>query len=136
MLWGLPSMSILVSFYPSSQIEFPINRSAGANVNQTSSTNRTLWPLNGGSLELDLHHPWTYVFVNLGIGADYPAFNISLTNQPLNETGNGTLCLPQLAMPSSLGVVDGQKASIQVVTFGETGSALYNVSPGSCEKVG
>ncbi|KAN0099476.1 hypothetical protein V8E51_013251 [Hyaloscypha variabilis] len=27
-----------------------------ANVNQTSSTNRTMWPLTGGSLNLNLYH--------------------------------------------------------------------------------
>jgi hypothetical protein len=101
---------------------------SGANVNQTASTNRTIWPLTGGSLNLDLHHPWTYLFVNLGLGTDYPAFNISLIPQPLNETGNGTLCLPHILLPAGTGVVDGQNASIQVVTFGQTGSALYNVS--------
>jgi hypothetical protein len=105
---------------------------SGANVNQTASTNRTIWPLTGGSLNLDLHHPWTYFFVNLGLGTDYPTFNISLTPQPLNETGNGTLCLPHILLPAGMSVLDGQNASIQVVTFGQTGSALYNVSRATC----
>jgi len=87
---------------------------SGANVNQTASTNRTIWPLTGGSLNLDLHHPWTYFFVNLGLGTDYPTFNISLTPQPLNETGNGTLCLPHILLPAGMSVLDGQNASIQV----------------------
>lgn len=100
----------------------------GANVNQTATTNRTLWPLTGGSLTLDLHHPWTYVFVNLGLGTDYPTFNISLTTQLLNETGNGTLCLPKMTLPASVTPTSGQNASIQVVTIGQTGSALYNAS--------
>jgi hypothetical protein len=100
----------------------------GANVDQTSATNRTLWPLTGGSLLLDLHHPWTYFFVNLGLGTDYPTFNITLTQQLLNETGNGTLCMPQVLLPSSYTPSDGQNASIQVVTVGDSGSALYNVS--------
>jgi hypothetical protein len=104
--------------------------SSGANVNQTAQTNRTLWPLTGGSLSLDLHHPWTYYFVNLGLGTDYPAFNISLTPQPINETGNGTLCTPHVALPAGLTVTEGQNASIQIVTIGQTGSALYNVSFG------
>lgn len=103
-------------------------RSLGANVNQTEKTNRTIWPLTGGSLSLDLHHPWTYVFVNLGLGTNYPVFNISLTQQPLNETGNGTLCLPHLNLPAGVSPSDGANASIQVVTLGQSGSALYNVS--------
>ena len=101
---------------------------SGANVNQTSSTNRTMWPLTGGSLNLDLHHPWTYYFINLGLGTDYPTFNITLTNQLLNETGNGTLCMPKIVLPAGVTVSDGQNASIQVVTVGASGSALYNVS--------
>lgn len=104
--------------------------STGANVNQTAKTNRTVWPLTGGSLSLDLHHPWTYLFINLGVGTNYPTFNISLG--PLyNETGNGTLCLPQIALPTGLPIADGTNASIQVVTVGDRGSALYNVSPSS-----
>ncbi|RDL36398.1 uncharacterized protein BP5553_05750 [Venustampulla echinocandica] len=97
-----------------------------ANVNQTANTNRTIWPLTGGSLNLDLHHPWTYVFINLGLGTDYPSLNISLTPEFLNATGNGTLCLPEVKIPASVNVKDGQNATLQVVTLGETGSALYN----------
>ncbi|KAH8775958.1 hypothetical protein BGZ57DRAFT_887721 [Hyaloscypha finlandica] len=97
-----------------------------ANVNQTSATNRTIWPLTGGSLNLDLHHQWTYYFVNLGLGTNYPTFNISLTQQLLNETGNGTLCMPHIVLPAGLAISEGQNASIQVVTVGHTGSALYN----------
>ncbi|TVY78549.1 hypothetical protein LSUE1_G005642 [Lachnellula suecica] len=107
--------------YPTSELI-----SLGANVNQTAATNRTVWPLTGGSLNLDLHHPWSYIFINLGLGTDYPIFNISLTGQFLNETGNGTLCLPQLALPAEISPSDGSNASIQVVTLGQTGSALYN----------
>jgi hypothetical protein len=102
----------------------------GAGINQSiSANNRTLWPLAGGSLELDLHHPWTYIFVNLGLGSNVSTnFNITLFSLPLNETGNGTLCIPQVSIPAGL-VTDGMNASLQVVTSGSSGSALYNVSP-------
>ncbi|KAE9364387.1 hypothetical protein N431DRAFT_473978 [Stipitochalara longipes BDJ] len=137
----LASASVLASFaYAHFTIEYPEMRgdsfAAGAsqyiypcaNVNQTSSTNRTIWPLTGGSLNLDLHHQWTYYFVNLGLGTDNPTFNITLTQQLLNETGNGTLCMPKIVLPAGVTVSDGQNASIQVVTVGQSGSALYNVS--------
>jgi len=101
--------------------------SVGANVNHTAQTNRTLWPLTGGSISTDLHHPWTYLFVNLGLGTTPPSFNISLTRNLLNVTGNGTFCLPQVTLPAGVSVSDGQNASIQVVTVGQSGSALYNV---------
>ena len=53
-------------------------------------------------------------------------FNYTLTDPFWNSTGNGTLCVPSLALPVGLTVVDGTQASIQVVTMGEKGSALYN----------
>jgi hypothetical protein len=49
-----------------------------------------------------------------------------LTPQFLNETGNGTLCLPQVTLPIGL-ASDGVNASLQVVTLGDSGVALYNV---------
>ncbi|KAL1843560.1 hypothetical protein VTK73DRAFT_2812 [Phialemonium thermophilum] len=91
-----------------------------------NAENRTDWPLSGGSLKLDLHHPWTYIFVNLGIGANVTNFNYTLTPQFWNETGKGTLCVPELPLPDDLKPNDGDEASIQVVTLGESGSALYN----------
>lgn len=87
-----------------------------------------MWPLDGGSLSLMFHHEWTYAFINLGMGSNATVFNISVTELPLNETGNGTFCFPHVQLPTDLNLQDGQDASIQVVTVGETGSALYNVS--------
>lgn len=95
-----------------------------------SITNRTLWPLTGGSLSIDFHHPWTYVFINLGLGSNVTNFNITLNNgaRVLNETGNGTLCIDKFTLPSNLGLVNGQAASLQIATVGPNGDALYNVS--------
>ncbi|KAH8681857.1 hypothetical protein BX600DRAFT_505499 [Xylariales sp. PMI_506] len=86
--------------------------------------NRTDWPLTGGSVSLHLHHPWTYVFVNLGLGTNASNFNYSLTPSFVNVTGNGTYCFPVLPLPVE--VADGTNASLQVVTSGASGSALYN----------
>jgi hypothetical protein len=91
-----------------------------------STSPLTPWPLAGGSLKLDLHHPWTYLFVNLGLGPDVSNFNYTLTKPFWNATGNGTLCVPRLALPAGLPVRDGAQASLQVVTVGEDGNALYN----------
>ncbi|KAG5986772.1 hypothetical protein E4U54_005270 [Claviceps lovelessii] len=88
--------------------------------------NVTDWPLTGGSLQLSLHHPWTYVFVNLGLGPNTTDFNVTLTPELWNVTGKGTLCVDKLALPANLSVQDGALASLQVVTVGESGSALYN----------
>ncbi|KAJ4164788.1 hypothetical protein LMH87_006449 [Akanthomyces muscarius] len=86
--------------------------------------NTTEWPLDGGSLELDLHHPWTYVFVNLGLGGNTTNFNLTLTPDLWNTTGRGTFCVDKLAVPA--GIADGTRATLQVVTSGASGSALYN----------
>lgn len=86
--------------------------------------NTTDWPLVGGSLELDLHHPWTYVFVNLGLGGNATNFNVSLTPEFWNTTGKGTLCVEKMPVPE--GISDGTLASVQVVTLGASGAALYN----------
>ncbi len=53
-------------------------------------------------------------------------FNYTLTPNFWNETGNGTLCADRLPLPPGLTPSDGQRASLQVVTFGKSGSALYN----------
>ncbi|KAK5222902.1 hypothetical protein LTR72_005739 [Exophiala xenobiotica] len=108
---------------PASQYLFPC-----ANVNTTdeSNNNRTVWPLDGGSLVIDFHHPWTYVSFNLGLGSNTSTFNISLNPMLLNETGNGTICIPKWTLPAHLGIVDGDEASLQVITIGDSGTALYN----------
>ncbi|CAJ2500777.1 Uu.00g036300.m01.CDS01 [Anthostomella pinea] len=86
--------------------------------------NRTDWAIGGGSLSLDLHHPWSYLYVNLGLGENVTNFNVSLTPSLTNVTGNGTFCIPQLLIPVSIS--DGQSATIQVVTSGASGAAMYN----------
>ncbi|EWZ86896.1 hypothetical protein BFJ68_g6769 [Fusarium oxysporum] len=88
--------------------------------------NLTDWPLDGGALTLDLHHEWTYIFVNLGLGENSTNFNISLTPEFLNATNSGTLFIDKLELPSDVKPKDGDIASIQVVTVGDTGNALYN----------
>ncbi|TEY58812.1 hypothetical protein BOTCAL_0199g00010 [Botryotinia calthae] len=108
---------------PASQWEYPC-----ANINTTE--NRTLYPTTSFPINLDLHHAWTYVFINLGLGINGSSnLNISLTPSPLNTTGSGYLCLSDFDLPSGVILEDGMNATIQVVTVGESGSALYNASP-------
>ncbi|KAL0475603.1 hypothetical protein QR685DRAFT_513188 [Neurospora intermedia] len=99
---------------------------AGVPPATSTSGNRTDWPLKGGSVKLDLHHPWEYLFVNLGLGANVTNFNYTLTGPTFwNVTGAGTLCV-DLPLPEGLTMSDGQEGSIQVVTVSASGSALYN----------
>ena len=86
--------------------------------------NVTDWPLDGGAVKLDLHHPWSYVFINLGLGENATNFNVSLTPQFLNATGKGQFCIDKLELPEE--VEDGTLGSIQVITLSESGTALYN----------
>lgn len=53
-------------------------------------------------------------------------FNYTLTKPFWNSTGNGTLCVSQLTLPADLSVSDGSQGSLQVVTVGDDGNALYN----------
>lgn len=101
-----------------------LTRRTGAGVPYQANNVTTDWPTGGGSLKLELHHAWTYVFVNLGLGTNVTNFNVSLTPQFWNVTGKGTLCVDKLAVP--VNVSDGALASLQVVTVGDSGNALYN----------
>ncbi|PGH31223.1 hypothetical protein GX50_06008 [[Emmonsia] crescens] len=90
------------------------------------TTNRTEWPLDGGSVLFNPSHEWAITYVNLGLGSDDSViFNISLV-EGFNQTGNGTFCFPKIRIPQGLGLTAGSNASIQVVQLTELGSALYN----------
>ena len=67
------------------------------------------------------------VEVFLGLGNDVgSSFNITLV--PIfQEQGLGQFCMGGVAVPNSLGVIDGQNATIQVVTNGDPSGGLYNV---------
>jgi len=99
-----------------------------ANVDQSnSSTNRTSWPLDGGSLLFAGSHPWAHTYVNLGLGNEVTGFNITLI-EGFNQTGNGTFCWSKTGQDvlKSLNLTEGQNASIQVIQISHSGAALYN----------
>ncbi len=62
--------------------------------------------------------------MNLGLGGNTTNFNVSLTPEFWNATGKGTLCVEKMPVPE--GIADGTLASVQVVTLGDSGAALYN----------
>ncbi|KAI1138070.1 hypothetical protein F5Y05DRAFT_50195 [Hypoxylon sp. FL0543] len=90
--------------------------------------NRTDWAINGGAVQLTLHHPWSYLWINLGLGNEVTNFNLTMAPELMNVTGRGKFCLDNLHVP--MDVADGTNASIQVITAGGgdsgEGSALYN----------
>ncbi|KAI0839284.1 hypothetical protein F5Y06DRAFT_295905 [Hypoxylon sp. FL0890] len=90
--------------------------------------NRTDWPINGGAVQLKLHHGWSYLWINLGLGNETENFNLTMAPELMNVTGRGKFCLDNLRVP--MDVADGTNASLQVITAGGgdsgEGSALYN----------
>ncbi|KAH8174581.1 expression library immunization antigen 1 [Sarocladium implicatum] len=83
--------------------------------------NITEW--NGKTVKLELHHPFSYVWLNVGLGENSTNFNISLTPQFWNVTAPGTVCVNDLPWPDN--VENGTIGTLQVVTS-DKGSALYN----------
>ncbi|KAF2205386.1 hypothetical protein GQ43DRAFT_26398 [Delitschia confertaspora ATCC 74209] len=107
-----------------------------ANISEaTSLSNRTAWSPEGGSLKMEVHHPWALTYVNLGIGTNVSAFNISLVSG-FNQTGNGTFCLSETGKENlkeglrkagkDAKSVEGMPASLQVIQIAATGASLYN----------
>jgi len=95
-------------------------------VNQSvSDTNRTSWPLDGGSLVFTPTHDSAQTFVNLGLGNNVTRLNITLV-PAFNQTGNGTFCFQKIPIPSGLDIKEGTNASIQVIQLSHNGGALYN----------
>ncbi|KAG0638611.1 hypothetical protein HOY80DRAFT_1001622 [Tuber brumale] len=95
-------------------------------VNQSvSDTNRTAWPLSGGSLVFTPTHDNAQTYVNLGLGNNVTRLNITLVH-PFNQTGNGTFCFKKIVIPSGLDIQEGTNASIQVIQLTHNGGALYN----------
>ncbi|KAK0391897.1 hypothetical protein NLU13_1395 [Sarocladium strictum] len=83
--------------------------------------NITEW--NGKTVTLELHHKWSYVWLNVGLGENTTDFNITLTPQFWNVTGSGTVCVDDLPWPEN--IANGTLGTLQVVTS-DKGSALYN----------
>ncbi|KAI4598626.1 hypothetical protein KJ359_002516 [Pestalotiopsis sp. 9143b] len=104
------------------------------------TTNRTYWPTTGGAVSFQpgwfQGHATAFLYVNLGIGNGGPEGgpdNMSLPMvspfQILGPTKNpypGTVCLPQVPLPTNLTVTAGQNATIQVVELAQHGAALFS----------
>ncbi|KAL8969608.1 MAG: hypothetical protein Q9183_001916, partial [Haloplaca sp. 2 TL-2023] len=102
-----------------SQGEFPCG---GLDV----STDRTPWPLAGGTIQLTLGHARSAIQVLIALGNDVTTeFNTVLV-PTIQEEGLGEFCFGDVAIPESLMVQEGDNATIQVVTNGESTQGLYN----------
>lgn len=95
----------------------------------TPSSNRTVISLDADTLPVDItfHHSQTAVSYLLALGTD-PGSNFNITLGPtLAAQGLGEFCLPNISL-SSLNLTNGQNATLQVVTDGDTGGGLFAVS--------
>ncbi|KAM5453169.1 hypothetical protein MaudCBS49596_002946 [Microsporum audouinii] len=90
------------------------------------TTNRTEWPVDGGSILFKPTHPWALTYVNLGLGENNSVIFDHILVPGFNQTGNGTFCFPKISIPKGLGIQDGTNASLQIVQVSEGGSSLYN----------
>ncbi|KUJ23525.1 uncharacterized protein LY89DRAFT_713960 [Mollisia scopiformis] len=92
----------------------------------TVSSNRTSWPLSGGSIALTMGHIDANVEVLIAVGSDPgSAFN-TIIRPTFTEQGLGAFCMTGFTLPSSLNISDGTEATIQVVTNGDPDRGLYN----------
>jgi hypothetical protein len=92
----------------------------------TPSSNRTLWPLTGGVIQLTMGHVQANVEVLLGLGSDPgSAFNTVL-RQTFAEQGLGQFCMTGFTIPDGVNVTDGMNATIQVITNGDPNGGLFN----------
>lgn len=103
--------------------------------------NRTYWPTTGGAVAFQpgwfRGHETAFAYVNLGFGTDGPdggPLNMSNPMVPqfqiLGPTNNpfpGTICLPQVPLPTNATVKAGDKATIQIVELAIHGAALFSV---------
>ncbi|KAK0112896.1 hypothetical protein ONS95_014615 [Cadophora gregata] len=92
----------------------------------TVSTTRTPWPLTGGQIALEMGHIDANVEVLIGVGNDPGSSFDTVLRPTFMEQGLGAFCMTGMDIPSSLGMMNGMNATIQVVTNGDPDGGLYN----------
>lgn len=106
-----------------------------------TSRNRTYWPTTGGAVAFQpgwfRGHALAVIYVNLGFGTDGPDGGPKDMSNPMvhqftiqgpsNNPYPGTVCLPQVPLPTNTSVQAGDKATIQIVELAQHGGALYTV---------
>lgn len=100
------------------------------------STNRSLWPVTGGSVGIQPGwfngHSSAFFYINLGDGTtpenySSPMLPVFQIKGPNNFLYNGSICLTQIPLPKGYKAVIGHNATIQVIETAQHGAALYNV---------
>jgi hypothetical protein len=107
------------------------------------STNRTLWPVQGGGA-ISIQPGWfqghatAFFYINMGFGGgsawdngppnmSFPMVPVFQITGPSKGPYPGSFCLPQVPLPANTTVNIGDNATIQIVEVAVHGAALYNV---------
>jgi hypothetical protein len=100
------------------------------------TTNRTKWSIYGGAVAWQpgwfSGHQYAFHYINLGIGTMPPNMShvmvpVFQVVGPTNYKYNGTVCLPQVPLPSGYTPNVGDNATIQLVELAQHGAGLYSV---------
>lgn len=108
-----------------------------------TTTNRTYWSTQGGAIAFQpgwfQGHQTAFIYVNLGFGTDGPGGGPPNMSNPMlapiqiiGPSANpyqGTVCLPEVPLPTNTTVSPGDNATIQLVEIAAHGAALFSVSP-------
>ncbi|PQE07180.1 GPI anchored protein [Rutstroemia sp. NJR-2017a BVV2] len=97
---------------------------------QNEVTNRTLWPLSGGEIALNMRDASANVKVLIGFGNDVGSRFETVLRQTFADSGTGTFCMTGFQIPAGLSVTDGMNATIQVITGGSGMSRRGDASGG------
>ncbi|KAJ5602861.1 hypothetical protein N7537_005817 [Penicillium hordei] len=99
------------------------------------STNRTKWPVSGGAVAFQPGwfpgHATALIYINLGFGETPPNMSHPVVPPfqivgPTNNPYPGTVCLPQVPLPTNISVSPGDYATIQLVETAKHGASLFN----------
>ena len=89
----------------------------------TVSTNRTLFPLSGGEISLEMADTSSNIEALIGPGNNVGNGFSQVIRQTFAQTGEGNFCMTGFSLPTNL---NGMNATIQVVTSSDDSAGLYN----------
>ncbi|KAI1170489.1 hypothetical protein F4777DRAFT_110348 [Nemania sp. FL0916] len=104
------------------------------------TTNRTYWPTTGGAIAFQpgwfQGHQTAFIYINIGVGTDGPDGGPGNMSNPMmppfqilgpsNGPYPGTVCLPQVPLPTNWTMNPGDNATLQIVEIAAHGAALFS----------
>lgn len=123
------------------KVEMCLTNSILSGGGHPTTTNRTYWSTEGGAVAFQpgwfQGHQTAFMYINLGFGTDGPdggpenmSFPMVSPFQIVGPSANpypGTVCIPEVPLPSNTTVKAGDLATIQVVEIAKHGAALFSV---------